>query len=57
MRDTAGIAAAVAAADAEARHHKRLARHHRISAQIAAARRDRLKAKLAEMGIALISAE
>lgn len=57
MHDAAGIAAAVAAADAQARHHKRLARHHRISAQEAAARRDRLKARLADMGISLISVD
>ena len=56
MHDAADIAAAVRAADAEARHHKREARRHRASAQAAAARRDHLKARLARFGIGFVSA-
>lgn len=57
MPNAAGLEAAVAAADAEVRHHKREARRHRLSAQQAADRRDRFKARLASFGIGLIAAD
>lgn len=56
MRDAVSIAAAVRAAEAKARHHKREARRHRAEAQAAAARRDHLKAQLARFGIGLVRA-
>lgn len=56
MPSAAALEAAVAAADADVRRHKSEARRHRLSARDAAERRDRLKARLAEMGIGLIPA-
>lgn len=57
MPTAAAIEAAAAQADAEATRHKREAKRHRLAAQQAAARRDRLRAKLAGFGIALIETQ
>jgi hypothetical protein len=49
MPDAAALVAAMAKADADARHHKRAARAHRAAAGQAVARRERLRAYLAKL--------
>lgn len=55
LNAASGLKAALDAAEADARRHKRAAKQHRMAAQEAAARREQLKTQLAEMGIALVS--
>jgi hypothetical protein len=47
--------AAVAKAKAEARRHKRAASQHRVAAQSAMARHEKLHSDLAQLGIKLIT--
>lgn len=56
MNERASIERALRDAAAEARTHKAQARAHRVAAQQAAARRDKLRKELAAFGLGLVEA-
>lgn len=53
MRDPDSLVAAARAADAEARHHKRLSNRHRHAAREARERQARLEEQCAALGITI----